>query len=171
MRCLTPSTTVLKVEPAVARKEELKRLLLARDPSFFDLLSQATAAAPNFAEVIGLSTLRRRAAAAGFVNPAAGARTLRLAVIGGYSFYPLHELVQHFLEASGAHSVELFQGSYDNYVSEILEEDSPLYRFKPEAILILPAARRCKYPSRRRPASRAICWSSVQPPIGVRQLK
>jgi predicted enzyme involved in methoxymalonyl-ACP biosynthesis len=145
----TASETVPKVAVSVTPKAELKRLLLERDPLFFDLLRRTTVTAETFEDVISLSTLRRRAVAAGFDNPAAPTKTLRLALIGGYSFYPLHELVQHFLEVSGyAQKVELLQGSYDNYVSEILEEGSPLYEFRPQVILLLPAARRCKYPGR-----------------------
>jgi predicted enzyme involved in methoxymalonyl-ACP biosynthesis len=94
-----------------------------------------------------LSTVRKRAAKSGF-QPTSAIKTLRLAVVGGCSLFPLADLVQHCLETGGhpaSRRVELFTGAYDNYVSEIVTPDSPLYEFKPDVIFVIPSERQCRY--------------------------
>jgi len=128
----------------------LKSLLLAGNPNFFSELRLQTAAAPDFSTVFALSTLRKRAAKRGFRDPAKREKPLRLAIIGAYSLYPLHDLVQHFLETDSTPpaGIELFEGAYDNYISEALDPSSLLYDFKPTAVIVVPAARRCHYQGR-----------------------
>jgi FkbH-like protein len=125
----------------------LKRLLGERDPEFFAALAGATASCGSFSEMVALSTFRKRAAKSGF-QPASNATTLRLAMVGGCSLFPLADLVQHCLETA-AHlprrRVELFTGAYDNYVSEIMTPGSPPYEFKPDLIFVIPSERQCKY--------------------------
>ncbi len=41
--------------------------------------------------------------------------------------------------------VELWQGDYDNYISEIMDDGSGLYAFAPQVVFVLPAERRCAY--------------------------
>jgi FkbH-like protein len=141
---------------------ELKHLLAANDPAFWEILREATLSAQGFAELAALSTWRKRAVQRTLPRPGSGA-TLRLAMIGGASLFPLRDLVQHFLEVAGHPSglrVELFTGSYDNYVAEIMQADSDLYAFRPEVIFVLPSSKRCAYPgaltdSRERPQAAA----------------
>jgi len=127
--------------------DTLKQLLAGRQSEFFDLLRRQTLAAETFPELIALSTLRRRAARQGFQRESQ-IHTLRLAMIGGCSLYPLQDLVQHCLEAAGypaGQRVELFTGAYDNYVAEIMQPDSPLYGFRPDVVFLIPSSRRCAY--------------------------
>ena len=141
---MTSVSQAVPPSPAV----ELRRLLTERNPQFFDRLRRCTAESQTFDQTLALSTVRRRAAKMGFVEPGLEPVPLRLAMLGGYSLYPLHEIVQHWLECAGyprGLQVELFQGAYDNYVSEILDEGSALYAFRPQVILFLPSERRCKY--------------------------
>ena len=124
----------------------LKRLLTEQDPRFFEELRRATAFCSNFSEMAALSTMRKRAAKSGF-SPKSAAPPLRLAMVGSCSLFPLADLVQHCLESAGnaGPQMELFTGAYDNYISEIMTADSPLYEFKPNVIFIIPAERRCRY--------------------------
>ncbi len=80
----------------------------------------------------------------------ASPRSLKLAIIGGCSLFPFHDLAEHFLAVapSGGFKTELFLGDYDNYVSEILAPDSGLYRFAPEMVVLMPAFQRCRYRGR-----------------------
>ncbi|MEY9110619.1 FkbH-like protein [Bradyrhizobium yuanmingense] len=97
--------------------------------------------ATSFSELFFLSTLRKKAKlyAPGSVQP-----RLRLALIGGYNLYPLHELVEHLLAIRGI-ECERFLGEYDNFVSEILDGSSSLYAFKPDLAFILPNASHCRF--------------------------
>lgn len=122
----------------------LKNLLLQNDPRFWNLLKISTDAALDFEELFLLSSLRKKAHQRRLVSPEAAREKLRLAILGGYSLYPLHELIEHLCEVNGL-PVELWLGSYDNYVSEILSDDSGLYSFAPQIVLLLPAERRCVY--------------------------
>ena len=121
----------------------LKSLLLEGSPDFWVQLKALTNRAKDFEEMFLLSSWRKKAharklAALGSAEP------VRLAMLGGYSLYPLHELVDHLCEIQGT-PVELWQGDYDNYVAEIMDEGSELYGFKPKVVLLLPAENRCKY--------------------------
>jgi FkbH-like protein len=122
---------------------ELKELLKAKDEAFSVALRRRTGAASSFGEILELITLRKRAVRQG-LYPAAGL-TLRLAIVGGASLRPLADLIEHFLITQLAADVELWLGDYDNYVAEIMEEDSPLYAFRPDLIFLLPADRRCVF--------------------------
>jgi FkbH-like protein len=123
----------------------LKNLLLQSDPAFWPSLRTATEIAQDFDELISLSTLRKRATARGLARTQANDESLRVAILGGCSLYPLHELVSHLLEVAGIHG-ELFLGEFDNYVSEIVDRGSPLYAFRPEVVILLPGPQRCRYP-------------------------
>lgn len=123
---------------------EIKKLLLANDPEFWAQLKTLTRAARDFEELFLLSSLRKKAHARKLANPITAAKKIRLAILGGYSLYPLHELIEHLCEVENF-SVELWQGDYDNYISEIMADDSELYTFAPHVVFILPAERRCTY--------------------------
>jgi FkbH-like protein len=122
----------------------LKELLLRRDPGFWTELEALTERATDFDELIFLSSLRKKAAARGLEERIAAA-PLRLALLGGCSLYPFHELLTHHLAAAGV-CCELFRGDYDNYVSEIMAPEGALHPFRPQVVLLIPSAQRCKYP-------------------------
>ena len=123
---------------------EIKKLLLSNDPEFWSCLKTLTGSARDFEELFLLSSLRKKAHARKLENPNVTAKKIRLAIVGGYSLYPLHELIEHLCEVDGL-PVELWQGDYDNYISEIMDDDSELYTFTPHVVFILPAERRCTY--------------------------
>jgi FkbH-like protein len=56
----------------------------------------------------------------------------------------LHELIEHLCEVNDL-PIELWLGDYDNYLSEIMDDQSGLYAFAPQVVLLLPAERRCLY--------------------------
>ncbi|MET3363722.1 MULTISPECIES: HAD-IIIC family phosphatase [Bradyrhizobium] len=120
---------------------ELKSLALSGDAAFWGHLAVRSRHAMSFSELFFLSTLRKKAKlhAAESVQP-----RLRLALIGGYNLYPLHELVEHLLAVRGV-ACERFLGEYDNFVSEVLDDSSPLYAFKPDIAFILPNGSRCRF--------------------------
>ena len=122
----------------------LKNLLLKGDPEFWSRLKSLTKSANDFEELFLLSSLRKKAHARNLANPMPPKEKLRLAIVGGYSLYPLHELIEHLCEVENL-PVELWQGDYDNYVSEIMDDDSELYAFAPQVVVVLPAERRCLY--------------------------
>ncbi len=130
----------------MAHRHTLSDLLRSGDPAFFPTLRGALSQARGFAELTALATLYRRAAALPGCGPTDPDRPvpLRLALLSGYSPHPLAELVTAALFGAGF-DPQLFVGEYDNYVAEILDADSPLYAFAPSAVLLLPAAHRCRY--------------------------
>jgi FkbH-like protein len=123
---------------------EIKSLLLKNDPQFWVRLKNLTGSARDFEELFLLSSLRKKAHARKLVRPDAGTKKIRLAVLGGYSLYPLHELIEHLCEVEDF-PVELWLGDYDNYISEMMDDDSELYAFAPNVVFMLPAERRCTY--------------------------
>jgi predicted enzyme involved in methoxymalonyl-ACP biosynthesis len=56
----------------------------------------------------------------------------------------LHELIEHICETENF-PVELWKGDFDNYISEIMDDDSRLYAFAPQVVFLLPSERRCAY--------------------------
>ncbi|MBA2525653.1 MAG: HAD-IIIC family phosphatase [Pyrinomonadaceae bacterium] len=124
---------------------DVLRKLLAEGNA--DLLRQhllwRSQAATSFADLFVLSRIWKKAVAQGF-EATSNAEKLRLAMIGACSLYPLHELVDHLLSVAGS-PAELFIGEFDAYATEILNESSALYHFKPQVVLIVPTERRCKY--------------------------
>lgn len=122
----------------------LKQLLLQNNPAFWTQLPLLTQLARDFEELFLLSSLRKKAHARKLFPPSPPPEKLRLAILGGYSLYPLHELIEHLCEMEGL-PVELWQGDYDNYISEIMDDDSELYASAPHVVFLLPAERRCLY--------------------------
>ena len=80
--------------------EDLRDQISRADPAFWENLRDRTKAAESLTDVISLATLRRRAKLMGLPRPWQ-AKSLRIAFLGGYSLYPLNELVEHFLECGG----------------------------------------------------------------------
>lgn len=98
--------------------------------------------AETFEELFRLSQIRRKSLVKG-LRPD-GFQPLRVAVIGGCSLYPLTDLIEHLLSISGI-APEIFAGEFDNYVTEILDQASPLYAFQPQAIVVIPSEKSCKH--------------------------
>jgi FkbH-like protein len=128
-------------------KVEIKALLSSGNPEFWNRLAVLTQEATDFDELFQLSTLRKKALARQVPRPGVVPKKLRLAIIGGYNFYPLRDLVEHIGEMEGV-PCELWVGDYDNYISEIMDETGALYAFGPQAILLMPSEQRCKYPGK-----------------------
>ncbi len=127
---------------------ELKRLLLDRDESFWQKLTEHSQSAETFNELIVLSGFRKKAAKIGFNGiSAADIKPLKIALIGGSTLYPLSELIEHNLTVT-AGRVEIMTGDYNNYRSEIFDGASNLYRFEPDFVIILPDEQSCKYTGR-----------------------
>jgi FkbH-like protein len=124
---------------------EIKGLLLNDDPDFWGQLQLLTGKATEFDELVFLSSLRKKAVLRGLQRPGAAGPSLRLAILGGCSLYPVHELLTHLLETADM-PCELFLGDYDNYVAEIMEADGALYQFRPQVVLLLPGSQRCRHP-------------------------
>jgi FkbH-like protein len=122
----------------------IKARLLGGDSEFWTLLKSASQEARDFEELFLLSSLRKKAHARGLAKPKPPKEELRFAIVGGYSLYPLHELIEHLCEVEDLR-LELWQGDYDNYISEIMDDDSELQAFAPQIVLMLPAERRCIY--------------------------
>jgi FkbH-like protein len=124
----------------------LKDLLRENDPAFVPLLETKTREARQFGEVLALHTLRKRAQQRGLWPTSK--KTLRLAMVGGCSLRPLADLIEHFTTVLAGVQLELWTGDYDNYISEIMDEDSNLYEFGPELVFVLPSEKRCRYTGR-----------------------
>jgi FkbH-like protein len=61
----------------------------------------------------------------------------RIAVIGSYSAQHLVLVLKYLLYLKGI-NVEIYEGDYNSINAEVLNNDSELYRFGPEYVLILP---------------------------------
>ena len=147
--CANLSLLPAPAGPAASKMDAgpLKHLLLQNDPAFWAQLSSLTRSARDFEELFLLSSLRKKAQARGLTPPKPPPEKLRLAILGGYSLYPLHELIEHLCAVENL-PLELWQGDYDNYISEIMDDSSELYAFAPQVVFILPAERRCVYTGR-----------------------
>jgi len=122
----------------------LKKLLLDGDPEFWELLKLHTREARAFDELFLLVSLRKKAHARHIAAPGIIQEKIRLALVGGYSLYPFHALLEHLCEVEGI-PCELWQGSFDNYISEIMDGASGLYAFAPQVVLLMPSEHRCRY--------------------------
>ena len=126
---------------------EIKALLTGGNPEFWNRLAMLTREATDFDELFQLSNLRKKALARQVPRAGIVPKKFRLAIIGGYNFYPFRELVEHIGEMEGL-PYELWVGDYDNYISEIMDDSSALYGFGPQAVLLMPSDQRCKYPGK-----------------------
>ena len=126
---------------------EIKTLLTEGNPEFWKKLTELTRDATDFDQLFQLSNLRKKALARGVPRPGEEPPKLRIAIIGGYNFYPFRELIEHIAEAEGT-PFELWVGDYDNYISEIMDDSSALYKFGPQAVLLVPSEKQCKYPGK-----------------------
>ncbi len=127
--------------------KEIKALLLSGESRFWDRLAAATREASGFEELFALSSLRKKAHARQLARPGMVHEKLRFALLGGYSLYPLRELLEHLCEMEGF-PCELWLGDFDNYISEIMDETGGLYAFAPRVAMLLPSEHRCKYPGK-----------------------
>ncbi|MEI6339320.1 MAG: hypothetical protein WCQ57_12180, partial [Verrucomicrobiota bacterium] len=151
---------------------KLKELLLNDDPEYWSLLKLLTGQARDFDELFLFSSLRKKAHARQLARPGLLHDKIRLAVLGGYSLYPLHELIEHLAETQGI-TVELWKGDFDNYVAEIMETYSALYEFAPHVVLLLPSENRCKYPGElidTREAQQAEAQRTVDSLLGLARM-
>jgi len=132
-----------EVSPHLDHTEQLKALVLARDPGVWPIILEGVREARAFDELIALSTWRKRALSRQ-VPGAPALKPLRLALIGGCTMTPLSAFVELLAWASGF-DASLFIGDFDNYIDEALDPGSRLYAFEPECVVLLPSERRCTY--------------------------
>src|SRR5215467_9955723 len=99
------------VDAAPAATEDLRVLLRNRDNRFWPELRERSRAAAGFDELLLLSRLRKKAETLGALSGCERQEPLRLAIFGGYSLYPLSELIGHLSSVSGFAS-ELFLGRF-----------------------------------------------------------
>lgn len=140
------SEAVVVPSKPVGGLEGVRELLAQRSTEIWPALRAATRNATDFSEVLALATLRKKAQRAGIGG--GSDKTIRLAMAGGSSLYPLHELVQQMIgagSATGWWDTELWKGDYDNYIAEILDPESELYAFKPDVLFLIPSSLRCVY--------------------------
>jgi len=141
----TPPPETRPAITAVEGLAELKELASRGDPRFFAVLRDQTLAARACVDGLMLAALRKRVAQRG-LEP--HQQIIRIAVMGGYTLYPLNELIGHFLAAAwypASYRAEFLLGDYDNYTAEIIDESSRLGEFQPEVIVLVPSHRRCAY--------------------------
>lgn len=124
--------------------EAIKSLLRSNDPGFWELLKALTLEARDFDEVFLLASLRKKAHARQLPQKGVVNEKIKLAIIGGYSLYPFHELLEHFCDVAGL-PCEVWLGDYDNYISEIMDEAGELYSFAPQVVIVMPSEHRCRY--------------------------
>src|ERR1700753_2520486 len=110
----------------------LKKCLETGSPAFTAELVAKTRAAQDFAEILQLCTLRKRALAKGLWSRPGTVR--RVAIMGGANLRPMVDFIEHFAAVLGGLQCELWVGDYDNYHAEIMDAESPLYEFKPDAV-------------------------------------
>jgi FkbH-like protein len=125
----------------------IKTLLLQGDPAFWRQLKALTRRARDFDELLPLSSWRKKAHSRRLADPDAVGERVKLAILGGYSLYPFHELLEHLCEMQ-ATPCEFWLGEYDNYISEIMDEASGLHAFGAQAVLLMPSEHRCRYQGR-----------------------
>ena len=65
-----------------------------------------------------------------------GAGDLKIAVLGSYSIQHFTMMLDAFLMGMGI-DADIYEGEYDGIEMDVLNEDSPFYRFKPGIVLIL----------------------------------
>lgn len=122
--------------------DALKTLLKEKKAEeFFQELKKASKAAAHFEDVLFCSVLRKKAITQYSLNPVASLQPLRIALVGGYTFYPLQELLEHQLFLAGFEA-QFFVGDFNNYIPEVLNPQSALYIFKPELVVLVPSAQR-----------------------------
>jgi FkbH-like protein len=141
-----PAGADIRYSNPAASIDEVRELLSGKAPAFWPALRELTCRAADFSQVLSFATMRKKGVRAGIAG--GPAKTIKLAMLGGCSLYPLHELVQQFVGAAapvGWWETELWKGDYDNYVSEILDPESELYAAKPDVIFLIPSNQRCVY--------------------------
>lgn len=119
--------------------EQTKQAFLGRSEAFQNLLSRATLSASSFSELFELSVLRRKAQKQGLLSEKK--QSLKIALLGAYTFKPLADLLEQRLYAHGF-EVQLYHSDFDTYASEILNPGSGLYAFGPDVTLLLPSSQR-----------------------------
>ena len=72
-----------------------------------------------------------------------GLKTIRLAVLADFATQQLETLLTVLAARSGI-ALDFYKSGYDSIAFEILNEDSGLYRFKPQVVAILPAMQHLK---------------------------
>ena len=128
---------------SISNDASLKECLASGDPAFGDVLLQKTREAKEFSTILQLCTLRKRGLAKGLITEPQ--KTRRIAMVGGANLRPMIDMIEHFSTVLGGVRCEIWTGDYDNYYAEILDEESPLYKFNPDVVLILPSEQRCVY--------------------------
>lgn len=126
-------------------RDDIKQLLASRDPAFWSVLANSSLSTGIFNEMITLSRLRQRAHARGMTLARDKNReSLRVALVGGSTLYPLSELVEHLISVQVG-PVEVVSGEFNNFRSEMLGGSPEIDEFKPDVLVVIPDDKTCRY--------------------------
>lgn len=116
--------------------QTLKQQCLARDPAFWNSLRAALSLPHDPSDLLTLLTLRKKAVAAGIPRPSA--ESVRVAVLGGVTLYPLVDWT--LLQLDG-HNIAATShtGAFDDYRASSLSDDPALLALRPDVIALLPS--------------------------------
>lgn len=132
------------VNEKVSDNVTLKEALATNADDFWERLEKRSVASDTFEDLLFLVNMGKRALRQGIASQNRRGRKCRLAVIGAGTLYPLHEFIRHLLVVRGI-DAEVFVGEYDNYLQEIFDDESGLYGFKPDVVVLFPSPERCAY--------------------------
>ncbi len=125
--------------------EQLKKAMENKSKEFWLALEERSFGAEKFEDLLFLRNLGKKALKRGVNHPdSQEKKKCRLAIIGAGTLYPLSEFIEHLICLKGV-EVEVLRGEYDNYLQEILDPESKLFRFQPDTVLLFPSPERCVY--------------------------
>lgn len=121
---------------------DLKVLFKSDDSTFEEKLRVSISQIHDHRSLISLNNIRKRYFSERKTSNECP--NLKIALLGGYTFHPLKDYLELFFWEKGFET-EIYIGDFDNYTQEILNAESSLYTFHPNAVIIIPNENECKY--------------------------
>lgn len=116
-----------------------KRDMLNRgDPELWNIVASEARTCKSFTETLALMNWAKRASLNG-IRIKRKMKKMRLAIVGGPTLHPLHELIHFFLYLNG-YDCDVFVGAQNSFIQEMIDTTSRLHRHKPECLLVVPGS-------------------------------
>ena len=118
--------------------QDLKQSIIKKDKDLYAIFQNEIKQTDDLANILNIYNFKKKADKhyPHYINQ--DIKTLKIALLGGYTFYPLSQALEVFLMKYSI-SPSFFVGQYNSYRSEIFLKKNDLVSFDPDIIFVMPS--------------------------------
>ena len=118
--------------------QKLRKAIIDKNQNLHRIFQDTIKVKSELAEILNIYNLKKKAEKLFLENKNINFHNIKIAIVGGYTFYPLINALEVFL-LEYMIKPTFYVGEYNSYRTEIISQKKEIISFDPDIILIMPA--------------------------------